>query len=43
MIGSEKTCHVANLLILQNGLGGKKKHTTLFGIFSKLSSLLSFY
>ena len=42
MIGSEKTCHMANLLILQNGLGGKKNKKP-FGIFSKLSSLLSYY
>ena len=41
VIGSEKTCHVANLLILQSAGSKKEKH--FLGIFSKLSSLLSYY
>ena len=43
MIGSEKTCHVANLLILQYSRRAKKNKKNVFGIFSKLSSLLSYY
>ena len=45
VIGSEKTCHVANLLILQNGPYSRrvKKKKKLLDIFSKLSSLLSYY